>query len=111
RARDIADSAAVGSLRHALWLGAVHLRQSAEQPSEDIAKELGGLCLADGRVMQVSRQQAQRSFVRGSVHIRDSATGALVRLEMENEYLLALRDGDPIATTPDLLCIVDRRTG
>lgn len=111
RARGIADSAVVGSLRHALWLGEAHLGQPLSQPPADTARLLGGRVVAEGRVVEVNRQQAQRSFVRGSVYVRDSGTGALVRLEMENEYLLALHDGQPVATTPDLLCVVNQRTG
>jgi DUF917 family protein len=34
----------------------------------------------------------------------------VVRIETENEYLLALVDGTPAVTTPDLLCLLDRRT-
>jgi hypothetical protein len=30
---------------------------------------------------------------------------------MGTEYLMAVRDGDVVATTPDVLAVVDRRTG
>ncbi len=101
----------VGSLGHALWLGHRHLAQPLAQPPKRTARALGGRLLADGRVIDVTRQQQQRTFVRGWLHVRDTASDALLRIEMENEYLLALRDGEPVATTPDLLCVVDRRSG
>jgi DUF917 family protein len=45
------------------------------------------------------------------VIIRADQGGTLVRLEMENEYLLVLVDGRPVASTPDILCVIDHSTG
>jgi DUF917 family protein len=36
--------------------------------------------------------------------------GGVLRVEAENEYLLAILDGEPVASCPDLLCLLDRRT-
>ncbi|NBH10872.1 DUF917 family protein, partial [Amycolatopsis sp. SID8362] len=56
-------------------------------------------------------QHGSPGFGRGSVTLADHRDGALLRLEMENEYLLALRDGAPVASTPDVLSVLDHRTG
>ncbi|GAA3161100.1 hypothetical protein [Nonomuraea salmonea] len=77
--------------------------------------EAGGRVLALGRVIEVVRRPGPRlhgraGFSRGGVTVADHATGALLRLEMENEYLLALRDGRVVASTPDVLAVLDRRT-
>ncbi|MEU5693236.1 DUF917 domain-containing protein [Actinosynnema sp. NPDC020468] len=74
----------------------------------ELGRRPGGDVLATGRVVEVARRQA-RGFGRGSVTVRDHG-GPLLRLEMENEYLLALRDGAPVASTPDVLVVLDRRT-
>jgi uncharacterized protein len=66
--------------------------------------------LGAGRVADVDRHGAPGGFARGSVTVVDTADGAVVRLETENEFLLALRDGEPVASCPDLLCVLDRRT-
>jgi DUF917 family protein len=56
-------------------------------------------------------QHGSPGFGRGSVTLADHGGGELLRLEMENEYLLALRDGRPVASTPDVLSVLDHRTG
>ncbi|MFD1046368.1 DUF917 domain-containing protein, partial [Kibdelosporangium lantanae] len=37
--------------------------------------------------------------------------GALVRLLFQNEHLVAERDGEVVASTPDLICVLDHETG
>ena len=51
-------------------------------------------------------------FPRGTVALRClDADDAYVRLEMQGEYLVALADGEPLVTTPDLLCCFDAESG
>ena len=58
--------------------------------------------------MEIARR-ASVMFGRAGIAVIDDA-GAVLRLEAENEYLLALVDGLPVASCPDLLCVLDRRT-
>ncbi|WP_399896438.1 DUF917 domain-containing protein [Streptomyces sp. BBFR51] len=80
------------------------------------AEVSGGRILGGGRVVEVRRrpgptQQGRPGFARGSVAVAEPGTGRTLRLEMENEYLMVLRDGEVAATTPDVLAVLDRRDG
>ncbi|GHF16127.1 hypothetical protein GCM10017786_57500 [Amycolatopsis deserti] len=115
-AGDLPGCAVMGSVTGALELGR-RVLAAGESPEPDrLAEASGGQVLAMGRVLEVSRhigpgQHGRAGFGRGSATLTDHRTGALLRLEMENEYLLALRDGQPVASTPDVLAVVDHRTG
>ncbi|WP_132122882.1 DUF917 domain-containing protein [Actinocrispum wychmicini] len=109
--RDLPGCSMPNTVTHAIDLG----RRALAHPTAFVT-EVGGRVLAEGRVMEVSRRpgvgrHGQPTFGRGSVVVADHGTQALLRLEMENEYLLAIRDGAVTASTPDILTVVDRRTG
>jgi DUF917 family protein len=81
-----------------------------------LAAATGGRVLSVGRVVEVTRRpgpevHGRPGFARGSVTLTGHASGELLRVEMENEYLLALRDGLVVASTPDVIAVLDRRTG
>ena len=113
---ELAGHAVVDTISGALALGR-RVLAAGESPSRDaLEAALRGRVLARGRVLEVSRhigpgRHGSLGFGRGSVTVVDHHDGALLRLEMENEYLLALRDGRPVASTPDVLSVLDHRTG
>jgi DUF917 family protein len=41
----------------------------------------------------------------------DSSAGNSVVLDFQNEWLIAMLDGTPIATTPHLICLLDSTSG
>ncbi|MBL1101488.1 DUF917 domain-containing protein [Streptomyces coffeae] len=100
----------VGTVRRALGLGHAHAA-AALGSAQDLAESLEACLLGQGRVLEVVREGRAGGFGRGSVSLVDAVSGSLVRVEMENEYLLVLRDGAVVATTPDIICLVDARTG
>jgi DUF917 family protein len=110
-AAQIRERCVTGGLGRALDLGRAALALGPGAQPQAFADALGGRLLASGRVVDVGRYGASSGFGRGSVTVIDGGDAAVVRLEAENEYLLALRDGEPVATCPDLLCVLDRRTG
>ncbi|WP_204058173.1 DUF917 domain-containing protein [Microbispora corallina] len=103
--------AITGSLSRALDLGARHAAWTRDADPYEVAASLGARVLVTGRVVEVVRHRSGVGFGRGSVIVRADRDGVLVRLEMENEYLLALVDGRPAVSTPDILCVLDRATG
>ncbi|HJP79335.1 MAG TPA: DUF917 domain-containing protein [Pseudonocardiaceae bacterium] len=115
-AGELAAHAVLDTVSGALALGHRALA-AGESPRRDVLEAaLGRPLLARGRVLEVARhvgpgQHGSPGFGRGSVTVADHRDGALLRLEMENEYLLALRDGRPVASTPDVLAVLDHRTG
>ncbi|WP_028936045.1 DUF917 domain-containing protein [Pseudonocardia spinosispora] len=110
-ASELTHCAVLGTVSAALRLGELALSLSPP----DLAEAVGGRLLGEGRVVEVARRlepgrHDDPGFGRGSATVQATA-GGLVRLEMENEYLLALCDGVVVATTPDLLVVLDKRTG
>ncbi|OZM75576.1 DUF917 domain-containing protein [Pseudonocardia sp. MH-G8] len=102
-----ATDACTGTLARALRLGRAHEGLVRPEP-EEVAAALGGRVLATGRTVEIARHPSA-SFGRAGVAILDDG-GAVLRVEAENEYLLAILDGEPVASCPDLLCLLDRRT-
>ncbi|MET8473569.1 DUF917 domain-containing protein [Streptomyces sp. NPDC006422] len=105
----VRDACVHGSLTRALALGRAHAALPHRPATVDVEAALGGRVLAAGRIREVARSEGP-GFGRGSVTLTDTASGAVVRLETENEILLALRDGEVTATVPDVICLLDRRT-
>jgi DUF917 family protein len=115
-AGELAECAITGTTSAALALGRRVLAVGESPPRDALEAALAGSVLARGRVIEVARhvgpgRHGSPGFGRGSVTLADHRDGALLRLEMENEYLLALRDGAPVASTPDVLSVLDHRTG
>ena len=67
--------------------------------------------LITGKVVDVERKTAG-GFVRGSAIIEgvEHDRGRLVRIEFQNENLVALEDGEALATVPDIITLLDRHT-
>jgi len=106
-ASDASRDACLGTLGRALRLGRAHRELPDKPEPERVAAALGGQLLGVGRAVDISRQRSS-SFGRASITVlgRD---GGVLRLEAENEFLLALLDGRPVASCPDLICVLDRR--
>ncbi|OLS98675.1 hypothetical protein BJF90_40785 [Pseudonocardia sp. CNS-004] len=113
----VAADACTGTLARALRLGRAHARLVRPAPAE-VADALGGRVLAAGRIVEIARHPSA-SFGRAGVTIVDESgadesstreSSGVLRVEAENEYLLAIHDGEPVASCPDLLCVLDRRT-
>jgi uncharacterized protein len=104
-----------GSLVRALELGRIHAGLPVSAAPTEVAEALGGRLLGDGRVDEVARYGGRShglggAFGRGTVCVVDEPSRAVLRIETENEYLLAMVDGEPVVTTPVLVCVLDRRT-
>jgi uncharacterized protein len=99
-----------GTVTRAIEVGRALL--GASDPVAGLAEVLGADVLITGKVTDVERR-TEGGFVRGSVTI--AGTGAdrdrLQRVELQNENLVVLEDGEVIATVPDLITIVDAETG
>jgi uncharacterized protein len=104
------DGLVAGTITLAQRLGgAVRAARAAHaDPAEAVATMVGGVHLATGKVVDVHRATTG-GFARGTATVAGS--GTRLRLSFQNEYLLAERDGDPVATTPDLICVLETDTG
>jgi uncharacterized protein len=87
------------------------LADATGDPVAALIAELSAFQLVSGKISDVERHTL-RGFTRGTVVVEglgDDA-GRLVRLELQNENLVALERGRPLATVPDLITVLDSET-
>jgi DUF917 family protein len=98
-----------GSVSRALDIGrSVH---GAGDRLTALRAGLGAVELIEGKVTDVERRTGG-GFVRGSVVVTGTGqwSGRLLRVEIQNENLVALEDGEVRASVPDLISVVDAQT-
>ncbi len=112
--REVKDWGIPFTVTKAIAIGhAVAEAQRAHQdPVAAILALEGGKLLFRGKTVDVGRR-ATEGFLRGRVGIEgmDADRGARLDLDFQNEWVVAWRDGKPIATTPDLICVLDSVSG
>lgn len=106
----LADGLVAGTLTLARRLGAAvrTARAAHADPVAAVADLAGGVLLGAGKVVDVHRATTG-GFARGAATVV-GGDGEL-RLSFQNEYLLAERDGRVLASTPDLVCVLDTESG
>jgi len=84
---------------------------AAGNPVAALIAELGAFSLVSGKISDVERRII-RGFARGSVVIEGAGedAGRLIRLELQNENLVALERGRLLASVPDLITVLDSET-
>lgn len=77
-----------------------------------VVERLGGFRLFTGKVADVARR-TETGFARGEARIAGTGDdhGSTLELRFQNEHLVALRDGEILVTTPDLIVVLDAETG
>lgn len=106
---DAYDAIVHGSVSRACAIGAALMASADEDYDPAVASALGATELVRGHVVTVERQQTE-GFVRGTAVVQDVA-GRLIRLVLQNEYLVALEDGEVRAIVPDIISVLDLQTG
>lgn len=104
-------AANLGGVARALLLGRAHSTLPPKPTRGEVEEALGGRVLGAGRIRHVDRRSQAAGFGRGGFALVDEADGSVVRVETENELLLAMTDGQVVATCPDILCVLQARTG
>lgn len=107
QARDITIP---GTLTLASRLGRLveQARRDRQDPCAAIASFLGGRVLFTGKVVDVVRA-TDPGFAKGEAWLEGLAAydGGNCRLAFQNEHLVASRDGEVVASVPDLICVLD----
>jgi DUF917 family protein len=87
-------------------------RRHKRNPVEAILAACDGTLLFEGKIVDVNRRLA-RGFAVGRATLQGLGpdAGATLEIDLQNENLIARRDGTPVATVPDLICMVDLETG
>lgn len=99
-----------GSVSRAIMIGTL-IAETTENPVASLMEGLSGFSLIEGKVIDVDRQ-ITGGFVRGSVIIEGigADSGRLVRIEIQNENLVALEDGAILASVPDIITVLDTQS-
>ena len=99
-----------GSVSLAIRLGEAAAAARGNPVSALIA-EIGAFRLVTGKVSDVERRTTS-GFVRGNVVVEGLGedAGRLIRLELQNENLVALERGRVLASVPDLITVLDSET-
>ncbi len=103
-----------GTTTKAIRIG--HAVREAQRRHEDpVAAILSvepGKVLYRGKVVDVERR-ATEGFLRGRTRFEgmDDWRDSVMELAFQNEWIVAWQDGTPIATSPELICVLDTVSG
>lgn len=87
-------------------------RRSSRDPVETVLDVTGGYRLFGGKISDIERR-TETGFARGEATIDGIGgdAGSTLKIRFQNEFLIALQDGEPRVTVPDLITILDAETG
>jgi DUF917 family protein len=111
--QQVIDHAIDGSMTYCIQLGKrlADIQDGVEGALEEFLTYAEGQSLFEGKIIDIERHTTG-GFARGTV-ILESLVEAdrTLRVEIQNELLIAFENGIPIATTPDLICLLDYENG
>ncbi len=103
-----------GTLSRCLAVGRAiaDAQRTHADPVDAVCQQLDGSILFAGKVIDVMRRTTT-GFARGEANVAgsDAYQGRALLLRFQNEHLIAELDGIPVATTPDLIIVLDNDTG
>ncbi len=111
---DLKEAAVLGTVSYAESIGrAIREAHDAHiDPIEAVLSATQGFQLFQGRIIDVERR-IERGWALGDVTIEgvgDYADSSMT-VQFQNEHLVAIRDGDILASVPDLIAILDSERG
>src|SRR5438132_1664726 len=83
-----------------------------EDPIAALLSTEGGKKLFTGKIVDVARRTTE-GFLRGTAMVdgSDADRGSKLKLSFQNEWVVAWRGEEAIATSPDLICVLDSVNG
>ncbi|MEU4515511.1 DUF917 domain-containing protein [Nonomuraea wenchangensis] len=98
-----------GTVTYALEVG--RATEGVPDPLAALQGRLGAARLVTGKLTDVERRTTG-GFVRGTATVEGTGDdrGRTLTLELQNENLVAIEDGRPLAMVPDLITVVDTET-
>ena len=87
-------------------------RAAHADPVEAVRAMLGAEVIFHGRIKDIERR-TEGGFARGTARFdgAEEWRGHTLRLDFQNEFLMAERDGSVIVTTPDLITLLEAESG
>jgi DUF917 family protein len=80
-----------------------------EDPIEAILKAEHGKRLFAGKIIEVERRTTE-GFLRGRTWIEGQGRDR-IQIDFQNEWIVVWSEGAPLASTPELICVLDSDTG
>jgi DUF917 family protein len=103
-----------GSTSRSIRLGAAVMEANRlhRDPIEAILEAEAGKMLFSGKVVEVERRTTE-GYLKGRTIVAGvgSERNDRVELTFQNEWIVLWRDGQPIASTPELICVLDSDSG
>jgi uncharacterized protein len=100
------------ALAESVGAAVLEARRIKADPVIAATRRLGGFVIFEGKILDVERRTVA-GFARGRVVFEGLGTsvGATLEIEFQNENLVASMDGEPVATVPDLITVMDTESG
>jgi uncharacterized protein len=98
------------TIRRAFDLGRTVKGSDAGAVVDALVQHHGARRVATGRVADARWRRIRDGGI-GSVVIRTSGDASVVRIEARNEFLIAVVDGEIVACTPEIICLMRTRDG
>jgi uncharacterized protein len=112
--RQLKETAVHGTLSLAQDLGQAirEANRSHRDAVAELCDRLRGHMLFRGKVSDVWRR-TEAGFAKGAAKMDGlgACAGSALELRFQNEHLLAVRDGQVVASVPDLIIVLDAETG
>lgn len=112
-ARQVDEFAIHGSLTYCAELGRLTRRLATEGPDAygTLLEHCGGRLVFSGKVDEINRR-TEHGWSVGTITLAHlDNPDRLMRIDFQSENILAIEDGLPIVTTPDLISLLDVETG
>ncbi|MCU1529906.1 MAG: hypothetical protein JWP75_3669 [Frondihabitans sp.] len=106
RVADLAETAIPGTADRALKLGRGLRSAPRNATARELSDAVDGRLIGSGRVVDLVTSPRSGGFDVTTVSILDESTGAVIRLEAENEFVIALVDGVAVTTAPDIIAVL-----
>ncbi len=111
-AGQIATHGIQGSLSYGTEIGRLlgEVKAGVEGAWDRFLDQSGSKAFFTGKVVDLNRRTTG-GFARSTVIMESlDGSGATMRIEVQNENLVAFLDGEPVITTPNLICLLDCET-
>jgi len=111
--KQVKESAVLNIMSFSEEIGRIIMegREKNVRPVREVLEKTGGHALFKGKINDVERK-LDGGFNRGLCKLSgiDDYSGQVMDVDFQNENLIATRNGEVVATVPDLICIVDLDT-
>jgi hypothetical protein len=98
------------SISKAISIGKAHreAKKNREDPLEAVLNICKGVCIGSGKITDIDRA-ISKGFLKGNVTIQNKTEK--MEICFQNEFLLAKCNGKVLATTPDIITLLEQETG